>query len=286
MNINELSECYLSYIKRQHSLGTFRFYQNHLGHFNKWCSVRNISEVEDLKYYVFDDYISDMKNSCANITINKRIGILKRLFKYCQIELPYLQKIEKLKERIHTYDMIEENDLRRIRTYVKKIPDEKGNNLFYKVLVLLLMDTGARISEILAIKINNVNLEQQEILLTETKTKEDRIVFLQESSIKFISRLMSLDRNHEYLLHNVLQNRPANYFDVDNYMRKLKEHFKMRKLHAHMFRHSLATLWLQEGADILSVMNVMGHKNMETTQRYQHVRKNHVKKMYKKYIID
>jgi len=41
-----------------------------------------------------------------------------------------------------------------------------------------------------------------------------------------------------------------------------------------MFRHSLATLWLQEGAAILSVMGVIGHKNMETTQRYQHAKKN------------
>jgi len=54
-----------------------------------------------------------------------------------------------------------------------------------------------------------------------------------------------------------------------------------------MFRHSLATLWLQEGADIVSVMNVMGYKNMETIQRYQHAKKKHIKNKYmKKYNLD
>jgi integrase/recombinase XerC/integrase/recombinase XerD len=98
--------------------------------------------------------------------------------------------------------------------------------------------------------------------------------------------MMLIENDHGYLLHNILKNRQGNYFDVDNYMRKLKDKLNLNKLHAHMFRHSLATLWLQEGADLLSVMNVLGHKNMETTQRYQHANKKHIKKTYKKYKID
>ncbi len=82
---------------------------------------------------------------------------------------------------------------------------------------------------------------------------------------------------HPYLMHHMIMNRKANYFDVDNYIKKLRLQFGFNKLQAHMFRHSLATIWLQESADILSVMEVMGHKNMETTQRYQHAKKKHIK---------
>jgi integrase/recombinase XerC/integrase/recombinase XerD len=211
-----------------------------------------------------------MKETCANITINKRIGILKRMFKYHEINLPYLQKIGKLRERVHTYDMIELNDLMNIRSYVKQLPNN-GNNLLYKVLILLLMDTGARINE---------------ILLTETKTKEDRVVYFQRTSMSYVKKMLDIENDHGYLLHNILKNRHSNYFDVDNYMRKLKKILSIKKLHAHMFRHSFATLWLQEGADINSVMKVMGHKNMETTQRYQHSNRKHIKTMYQKYKLD
>lgn len=148
------------------------------------------------------------------------------------------------------------------------------------------MDTGARINEILHIRRENVDLANQEILLTETKTKTDRVVFIQETSVKYIKKMIDIKHDHPYLLHHIVMNREANYFDVDNYMKKLRSIFGFNKLHAHMFRHSLATLWLQEGADIVSVMEVMGHKNMETTQRYQHAKKKHIKKTYQKYKLD
>lgn len=287
MKITEVIERYLSFIKREHSIGNYKFYKNHLGHFKTWTEKRDIYTTEDIKYYVFDDYISDMKNTCANITINKRIGALKRMFRHMKIDYPYLQEIGKLKERVHTYDMIEEEDLRRIRSYIKSLPSYEGNNLFYQALILLLMDTGARISEILNIKKENVNIQEREILLTETKTKIDRTVFFQDSSVRILKAMYDLENEHGYLLHHIVLNRRPNYFDVDNYMRKLRKILELKKLHAHMFRHSLATIWLQSGADIVSVMNVMGHKNMETTQRYQHAKKKHMKNMYNsKYNLD
>jgi integrase/recombinase XerC/integrase/recombinase XerD len=281
MLVKEVVSRYESYIKRQHSNGTYRFYVNHLGHFSKWLEQREIYDIEDLKYYIFDDYISDMKRTCANITINKRIGILKRCFKHMNIDLPYLQSIEKLRERVHTYEMIELEDLKMLRTYHKGLDDDIANNLFYKCLILLLMDTGARINEILHIKKSNVNLAEGEILLTETKTKTDRTVYIQNSSIKYIKKMYQIKHDHPYLLHHKVLNREVNYFDVDNYMKKLRSIFGFKKLHAHMFRHSLATILLQRSADIVSVMSIMGHKNMETTQRYQHAEKKHVKKTYK-----
>lgn len=282
MNIKDLSDRYISFIKRQHSTGTYRFYKNHLGHFIKWLSNKEVSDTDDFKYYLFDDYIANMKDTCANITINKRIGILKRMFKHMGIDLPYLQSIDKLRERVHTYDMIEETDLRMIRSYIRSIPSEHENNLFYQVLILLLMDTGARISEILNIKKKNVNIQEQEILLTETKTKEDRIVYFKGASVQAVQKMIDIKNDHGYLLHHIVLNRQSNYFDVDNYMRKLRKLFGFKKLHAHMFRHSLATIWLQNGADITSVMSVLGHKNMETTQRYQHAKRKHIKEIYNK----
>ncbi len=55
---------YHSYVKRQFSNGTYRFNVNHLGHFVKLFDQRSIYHVEDLKYYLFDDHIADMKETC------------------------------------------------------------------------------------------------------------------------------------------------------------------------------------------------------------------------------
>ena len=76
-----------------------------------------IFQFEDLKYNIFDDHIVDMEESCRNITINKRIGILNRCFEHLRMDLFYLQSIKKLRECVHAYDMNEE-DLRRIISYI------------------------------------------------------------------------------------------------------------------------------------------------------------------------
>jgi site-specific recombinase XerD len=54
----------------------------------------------------------------------------------------------------------------------------------------------------------------------------------------------------------------------------------MKKLHPHMFRHTTATTLVEAGADIASIMEILGHKNIQTTERYLHVSNKHVKKTY------
>jgi integrase/recombinase XerC len=210
------------------------------------------------------------------------------MYRYSGIRFDALEAIEKFKVRRKTFEMLSEDVLKRIRMHVKRLPDDVGNNLYYKSMLMLLMDTGARINEILKINKRNVNISDQEILLTQTKTKEDRIVFFSQVTGDIIEKMMRHPecRNHPYLLHNVLKKRPGTYDDVIFIMKKLKKELSIRTLHAHMFRHSMASIWLRHGSDIRSVMDVLGHKNLETTERYLHTSKEHAKRQYcAKYIL-
>jgi site-specific recombinase XerD len=63
-------------------------------------------------------------------------------------------------------------------------------------------------------------------------------------------------------------------------MGMLKEKLNIDKLHPHMFRHSMATIWLENGADLKSVMTILGHSNIETTNRYLHQNPKHITKLY------
>jgi len=70
-------------------------------------------------------------------------------------------------------------------------------------------------------------------------------------------------------------------------MKHYRKIMNLDKLHAHMFRHTLASILLEHGADIKSVMEILGHRNLETTERYLHMRKEHVKKtFFKNYSFD
>jgi integrase/recombinase XerC len=287
MKIEKLIHDFLLEVKFRHSKGTLRYYQSHLGHFKNYCDRSKISDVSEITDELIVDYVSFMKDTNENITINKNIGCLKMMYKTMKLDHPYLMSVQKLKTRSKTFEMIEKEDLQRIRRYIKALPNKVGNNLYYKCMILLLMDSGVRIQELLLIEKRHVNLEQREILLTHTKTNDDRTIYMSDVTAKYIHLLMKRETNHGYVFHNIIKERPGNYNDVIHIMKTLRSIFGLKKLHAHMFRHSMATIWLESGADLTSVMDVLGHKNLETTQRYLHMSKRHTKKTYQdKYNLD
>ena len=92
--------------------------------------------------------------------------------------------------------------------------------------------------------------------------------------------MLDLKTNHKFLLHNTIRNRPVKYSDVNYLFKKIKKELNIKLLHPHMFRHSFATNLLRYGVDIKTVMDLMGHTNLSTTQRYQHSSREHAKKLY------
>jgi len=283
MLFTNTSSRYLSYIKRQFSEGTYNFYKSHLGHFSSFLYNQGINEVEQIEYYTFDDYIATMKKTCTNETINKRIGILKRFFKYLNIDMPYLQEISKLKERSKTFEALNVESFQKLRKFIHNYPEELTNGLYHKLFLALLADTGARIQEIMLIESKNINLDKCEILLTQTKTKEDRYVFFTESlTLPLIEKMLKAKKKHAYLLHNIDKDRPANYDDIRYILKQVKKTLNTDHLHPHMFRHTVATYLLESGMSLPSLVGVLGHKNLETTKRYLHISKNHIKKSYSK----
>lgn len=269
----------LKFVKLTFSKGTYEYYNSHLGHFERWCDKNGYVDVSDITDMVIINYITELKETCENITINKKIGILKRTFQTSGITNEYLQNIKKFKEKTTTYDMVSIELLRAIRKHVLSLKDV-FNNLTIKCTMLVLIDTGCRANELIHIEKKNVNLETQEILLTTTKTKDNRTVYIHSETAKELKKMMAIKANHKYLLHHIQMNRPINYFDIDWLMKHYRKIMGVDKLHAHMFRHSLASILLEHGADIKSVQDILGHRNLETTQRYIHSKKDHVKKTF------
>ncbi|CCV66440.1 integrase (phage-encoded) [Paracholeplasma brassicae] len=286
MTIQELVNNQLSNIRLNQSKRPYKHYQAHLMHFKKWCDNNLIHNTDDIDELRLIDYINELKETCQNITINKRIGILKRTYITSGINFDFLHSINKFKETRTTFDMVEIDDIKRIRKHLISLSDD-SNNLTIKCLVLLLIDTGCRASELINIEKKNVNIDTQEVLLTRTKTKQNRVVYFNQTTCKEIKKMIGIKTNHKYLIHNIANDRTINYFDIDWTMKYLKKTLNIEKLHAHMFRHTLASILLENGADIKSVQEILGHSNLETTQRYIHSRKDHVKKtFFKNFNVD
>ena len=76
------------------------FYMNHLNHFVNFTTKHLINDVEEINDSVISDYIFHMKETCENVTINKNIGCIKRMYRDMKIDFPYLQQVKKAKRKI------------------------------------------------------------------------------------------------------------------------------------------------------------------------------------------
>lgn len=282
-----MNEKYLSYfedylidIKISKTDGTYRFYRNHLLHIGRFFYENNIETLSAVGRNDIVEYLALLRNTVSAATMNKRVGIIKRCFLFYQIEEHYIHSVKKFKQKNNSFEMIPDETLSDIIKYIASLDYTVGNNLLYNGIILLFINTGVRLTELYNIEKKNVDLKSCEILLTKTKTGKNRTVYFRPLILPVIKLLMEEKSNHKYLLHNKTKDRPVNYSDVKYIFNKLKIELEIKKLHPHMFRHTFATKLLQTGVDIKTVMDLMGHTNLATTQRYQHSDKEHAKKSY------
>ena len=279
MTIKEMNQKYLNHITLSFTPGTYRYNLSHIKHFEKWCEDNNVFMLEDLTESIIVDYIMHMKKTCENITINKRIGIVKKVLHTAGVDEHFIYTINKYRENRKTFDMIDFDDIKRIKEHSYSLSN-KNNDLLSKCLLLILIDTGCRVNELIHIEKKNINFQENKILLTTTKTSRERYVYFYDKTKTEILKMFNLKTSHKYLFHNAEKNRPINYNDITYIMKKYKKKLSLDKLHPHMFRHSLASLMLSNNADIKTVQVVLGHSDLKTTARYLHTNESHVRNTY------
>ncbi|VEU83149.1 tyrosine-type recombinase/integrase [Acholeplasma hippikon] len=285
MTIKELTEKHLNKIALELSKGTYEHYKSHYQHLVSWCEKNEVINVEDLTESKLTKYIFEMKEVCSNRTINMRIGNLQRCYRAFGIEFEYLQRIPKLKQRLVTYDYIELADIRRMRKYFYSLPMTE-RNIYEAAVFLILMETGCRRTELINIEKKNIDFEYNLIKFTKTKTFEDRIVPFKEKTAPIIQELCKMNTD-KYLFVNPNTNKQMTKSDLENLMRKYKRKFNFEKFHAHMFRHSFATIMIDSGVDRKTLQRMTGHSDGKSLDRYIHIRQSKIMSDYKdKFLID
>ena len=280
-NFIKLTEYYLSRSQLSKSIGTYEFERAKLNRFNDFLETIGVTEITDVTPEVINSYVFELKKTCISNTINKHLKLLRLFYRTIGYDFEYLQELKNLKEITKPIEIIDYDILHKLIDYTLSLDSDIGNNLLYQNILLLLVDTGARISEILLIEKRSIDLEKNTITLTHTKNKEQRKVFITDGLSKKFIKIM-LDRNYKgkYLLYDVVNDKDANYNQVRYYLHFLRDKFNLPRLHAHLFRHTVATYWLENGADIYFVKEALGHRNINQTIRYLHGSLKHRKTIY------
>lgn len=157
-----------------------------------------------------------------------------------------------------------------------------------RLIIETLYDTGIRVSELVNIKLNDLNIATKEIRVLGKGSKE-RIVYFGDYEIDILNLYLNQARpkllknkSSDYLLLNHLGDRLTDRgvrLIIDDVIKKAS---LKHKVSPHTLRHTFATHLLNEGADLKSVQELLGHSSLSTTQIYTHVSNERLRSVYLK----
>lgn len=277
---------FLNYLEfeQNYSSYTIKNYQIDLKEFKKFIQNKDISLIEynDIREYLL--YLFDKKYKKK--TIARKISSLRSFFKYLYSEniiknnpmtLISNPKLDKKLPKFLNFEEIEK---------ILTIPDIKTPIGIRDSLILeMLYSTGIRVSELVNIKLNDINFYDRKIKILGKGNKERYVFFGQicfEKLNNYLqnSRPLLIKKEIEYLFLNKRSDQLS-----DRSVRKIvddiakKAELKMN-ISPHVLRHTFATHMLNEGADLKSVQELLGHENLSTTSIYTHVSNEHLRNTY------
>ncbi len=173
-----------------------------------------------------------------------------------------------------------------INNLLKAINGTKERDIRNRAMVELLYATGLRVSELVNLKIENVDMERG-YLKVKGKGNKERIVPIVQKSISSIKKYLEMRKKKVAENSDLFLSKLGKKISRIEFWRQLKNYAAKaginKKITPHLLRHSFATHLLLGGADLRFVQEMLGHSSITTTQIYTHVDKEHLKELHKKF---
>jgi len=143
---------------------------------------------------------------------------------------------------------------------------EKIENIKHKAIISLAFSVGLRVSEIINLKISDIDSKRMLIKIVQSKGKKDRYVPLSEGILFLLRSYIKKCRPKEYLF-----NGQASIKYTTTSCNALVKKYIGKQYHFHQLRHSCFTYLLESGVDLRIIQKIAGHSNVKTTEIYTHV---------------
>lgn len=288
MKIEKLIFNYLNYLKITALSNQYYLYEKkELSDFLVFSINNNIIDSNEIDKELILKYYSYLKNKLipnGNKTCNKKVASLRRACAYNELDVPGFVKLKKLKEEEKHFLFLTDEQLKKLLLYIKKLRTNCPQNLNEKLVLLILLDTGVRASELLDIRVSNVNIKDRSIKLKHTKSHRERYVFFSEYTKRILKLYLEMiNKDQEFLFFNFRDNNKFSYKSLTTIIHNAEEKTDL-KFSAHVLRHSNATMLANAGIDLNSLKNILGHKNIKTTEIYIHKSTKRLKGNYDKAI--
>jgi len=260
-------ELYINHlIARNKSPRTIKTFKSILTQFLRYLGDKDLSEVSVWDIDGFLAYLR--KKGYKPGSIYTAAVAVKRFLEYVGLT-ENLKGFEYPRRPKDLPKYLERED---IKALIKAAEEEKDKERRKrdKLIVLLLYTTGMRVSELVNIKVGDVDLERLSIRIRGKGAKE-REVFFSKVLLPLLEEFVGGRKPSEPLFKG-RNGKPIHYVTIERILRRLARRAGIeRKVTPHVLRHSFATHSLMRGMDVREIQELLGHASLKTTQVYTHV---------------
>lgn len=245
--------------------------------------------LPDIKATFIRSWLADLKNGengLTNKSINRKISALKSFFKYLlkqgKIEKTPMFGIISPKITKRLPQFIDEKDIRKLTEQVVFPDTHKGRT--DKLMLILFYTTGMRLSELINLKENSVDVSYSNIKVLGKGNKE-RIIPVANELLESLKNYIAEKPEAQAGVDNIFTNDKGRAFNpktIYNNVRKyLSQVTSIEHKSPHILRHTFATHLMNNGAEMNAVKELLGHASLASTQVYTHLTIEKLKEVYK-----
>jgi len=282
-----LKNKFITYLlsEKRFSEHTIKSYTTDLKQFTSFLSAefQIIDEINEISFQIIRTWIASLlEKGLSPRSVSRKISTLKTYFKFLiregeLVENPIMKVVApKSNKRLPVF--IEEDQIASLLNEVQFETGFIGQR--NKLIIELFYVTGIRLSELINIKISDVDFNNQSIKVLGKRNKE-RIIPLSSSMINSLDNFTENNQNNHFLFTNLDGDKLYTklvYRLVNKYIAKISS---VNKKSPHILRHTFATHMLNNGADINAIKELLGHANLSATQVYTHNTIEKLKTVYK-----
>lgn len=284
----KLLDTYLEYLKYQknYSDNTLQAYSSDIRIFFEYLNQEGINDLTEIDNRVFRSYLMVLNNEKRKRkTIARKITSLRGFFRFLK-KKEFITgnpvenlKIPKPEKRLP----LVLNEVEMIDFLENSFDLSKATEQRDKAIFEILYSSGLRVSELISLERNMI---EENYLKVVGKGNKERVAPLGKKAFEAVNIYLKdgrvqLDKNQTKKIFLNSNGGPLTARGVRYILNKYIQKFALKqKISPHVFRHSFATHLLNNGADLRTVQELLGHVNLSSTQIYTHVSKNRIMQVY------
>lgn len=261
---------------------TIKSYEQDVESFSKYLGSKGVG-FTDANPQIIRMYLSsEMEQDKTKVTCCRRISALRHFYTFL-VKKNYVKEnpfllMSSPKKEIRYPEVLY---LEQIEELFAKNKERKDDLRFRdQAIIELLYASGVRVSELVNIKMNNIDIKNRTIRVFGKGRKERLVMFTKSCQNTLIDYLNNHEHTSQYLFTNAkgeqLTTRGVEYI-INEIQKKCNVQLG---LYPHLFRHSFATHLLEGGADLRVIQELLGHESINTTQVYTHITEESMKYQY------